>query len=141
MNAFWYKLHGDSVFMVMPRHVRGTLPIGIVELGPHGIVCCGKVRSRVTTQEMDSNSVLNFYRKAIKFRQQSAALRSGSIEFLEATETLLVIRRQAGEELVTCVYNFGEDAVEVPEADKGKRILVTECTSETLLPFGFAWSQ
>jgi glycosidase len=91
------------------------------------------------TQEADLDSVLNFYRKAIKIRQQSAALRGGSIEFLEATETLLVIRRKAGEEEVTCVYNFGEEAVALPEADQGKRILVTECTSETLLPFGFAW--
>jgi hypothetical protein len=41
--------------------------------------------------------------------------------------------------VVTCVYNFGEEAVEVPGAYKGKPIFLTKSTSKTLPPFGLIW--
>jgi alpha-glucosidase len=91
------------------------------------------------SEEADPNSVLNFYRRAIKIRQESAALRNGSIEFLEATETLLVIRRRAGDEVVTCVYNFGVEPFAAPTEYAGERILQTGRGSSVLEPFGFVW--
>ncbi len=90
-------------------------------------------------QESDPGSVLNFYRKAIAARQASKALRTGSIEMVEASETLLVIRRKSGEETITCVFNFGEAPAAVPTAYAGQVILATDGGAVKLAPFGFLW--
>jgi alpha-glucosidase len=89
-------------------------------------------------QEADSNSVLGFYREAIAKRQASAALRTGSIEIMEANDSLLVIRRKSGDETVTCAFNFGEIPADVPLASSGETMLVTDSGS-MLEPFGFMW--
>ena len=64
--------------------------------------------------------MLNFYRKAIGIRQGNAALKTGSVEVLEAGEDVLVLKRVADGESVTCVYNFGSGPKQVPPAKEKK---------------------
>ena len=87
-------------------------------------------------QKADAGSVLNFYRKAISIRQGSAALKTGSVEVLEASDDVLTLKRVAGGETVTCMYNFGLKPVAVPV--KGE-LLLSSSGGASLEARGFAW--
>lgn len=66
-------------------------------------------------QEEDSESVLNFTRRFVRLRDQSAALRWGSVRFIDATDDLLVMVRAHKEETVTCLFNLGSSSQILPE--------------------------
>jgi alpha-glucosidase len=97
------------------------------------------LKSNAAAQDADAGSVLNFYRRAIAVRQSSAVLRTGSIEIVQASETMLVIRRKSGDEVITCVFNFSGAPAAVPAALAGNAILATGSSSDVLQPFGFVW--
>jgi len=90
----------------------------------------------IKQQAADPHSVLAFYKKAIALRQASAVLRLGSIEIVQATQNLLVLRRSHGAETIICLFNFGADAV--PNAYQGEVILAS-AASERIEPRGFRW--
>jgi alpha-glucosidase len=92
----------------------------------------------VSRQEADAKSVLNFYRKAIGIRQGNAALKTGRIEVLEASDDLLTLRRAAGGEAVTCVYNFSPLPVPLPFENGGISILASGIGA-MIEPRGFVW--
>ncbi|MEM1263357.1 MAG: alpha-amylase family glycosyl hydrolase [Pseudomonadota bacterium] len=60
----------------------------------------------ITEQEEDDDSVLNAYRVFVQWRREHAALRWGSIEFLDAPEHTLLLRRSIDGEALLCAFNF-----------------------------------
>ena len=65
----------------------------------------------VSEQEGDGQSALNFARHFLTARRNSAALRSGEIEFLDIPAPVLAFVRAAEGERVLCVFNLSrEDA-------------------------------
>lgn len=87
-------------------------------------------------QEADANSVLNLYRTAIRIRQSSAALKTGSIEIVEAAEGKLVWLRKSGSDEVKCVYNFGDAPMPL---EAGGEVLLASGGGKSIEPRGFAW--
>jgi alpha-glucosidase len=72
----------------------------------------------VDRQEAAQDSVLNSYRRFVRWRQGQPALRSGSIRLADSPDgTLCLIREHAGDSLVAC-FNFGAAArvIRIPEA-------------------------
>jgi alpha-glucosidase len=92
----------------------------------------------VSRQEADAGSVLNFYRKAIGIRQRNAALKTGSVEVLEASEDVLALRREAEGGTVMCVYNFGSAQMPVPKK-YGTDFILLSGNGVTIEPRGFIW--
>ena len=64
----------------------------------------------VNLQEADPDSILHFYRKAIAFRKDNAALREGKTRFITLPEPLLAFTRTAEGQSLTCVFNLSTDA-------------------------------
>ena len=64
----------------------------------------------VDRQEPDCGSQLALTRRLVALRRRSAALRGGSVRFLEATTDLLVFERCSGTERVLCAFNLGLSA-------------------------------
>lgn len=74
----------------------------------------------VDRQDGDSASTLSLTRGFIAMRRRRPALRLGSIEFLDATEPLLVFRRRYQDESLLCVFNLGDQpaALDLPEGGR-----------------------
>ncbi len=89
----------------------------------------------MSRQEADAGSTLNFYRKAIRIRQGSAALKHGSIEIIEVSDDLLVWQRKADGETITCAYNFGKEPVPAPSG----AVLLSSGKGAAVEPKGFVW--
>ena len=72
----------------------------------------------VKKQEIDSNSVLNFYRKAIQLRKKISAIRYGSYEefFKHNSKVYTYIREDENEKvLVICSFTEKETKLKVPK--------------------------
>lgn len=76
----------------------------------------------VDRQEADPASTLNLTRRFIDFRRRHAALRYGTIEFIDAPEPALVFRRAHEGESLICAFNLGDEKIEV-ELPGGGRAL------------------
>ena len=74
-------------------------------------------------QEGDARSTLNLTRGFIRFRAQSAALRLGAIEFLDAPDPVLMFRRAHGGERLVCAFNLGDAPAEAKLPAEGGRLL------------------
>jgi alpha-glucosidase len=61
----------------------------------------------VDRQEHEPGSQLALTRRAIGLRRASAALRVGSVRFLQAAEDLLVFERSCGAQRILCAFNLG----------------------------------
>jgi alpha-glucosidase len=64
----------------------------------------------VDAQELDPGSQLALTRRLVGLRRRSAALRDGSVLFLEAATDLLVFERCSGVQRVLCAFNLGLSA-------------------------------
>ncbi len=62
-------------------------------------------------QEGDPGSVLSVYRRMLAFRRNQAALRVGSIRFIDAPDGLLAFVRQHRDEAWLCLFNFSGNPV------------------------------
>lgn len=62
----------------------------------------------VAAQDEDEDSTLNFARAVIALRQDSQALRTGEIIFLDAPEPALAFVRREGDEAIACVFNMSD---------------------------------
>jgi alpha-glucosidase len=60
------------------------------------------------------DSVLGAYRAILGFRRNTVALRHGRTKILGATDPILMFERRLGEASVTCIFNLGRDAVDLP---------------------------
>ncbi|MEM6627339.1 MAG: alpha-glucosidase family protein [Pseudomonadota bacterium] len=95
-------------------------------------------------------SCLEFTKSVLVFRQASAALKLGDLTFLQAPDGVLAFERRAGGELVLCVFNLSEGAVNwSPMSIEGFELFMTwEGISEaglslpkTLEPFSGYWAR
>ena len=68
----------------------------------------------VATQEKDKGSVLAFYRKALAFRRNSAAIQRGDISFHDTRDEILAFTRTHGGETWLCVYNLSREPIDWP---------------------------
>jgi glycosidase len=78
-------------------------------------------RVNVSRQLVEPDSLLNLYRKLLAYRKSSPALQWGSYEAVDgAPVDCFVYLRQAGEERVLVVLNFGETerSVRLPQSDR-----------------------
>lgn len=71
----------------------------------------------VSAQKNDPGSVLSRVRRFLAWRSRSAALRKGSIRFLDLPEPVLAFVREEGDEAVLCAFNLGPEPVSVPLGD------------------------
>jgi alpha-glucosidase len=62
----------------------------------------------VAAQEADEESALAFSRTMIGFRQGSAAMRLGELQFIEAPDPVLAFVREHGPERIACVFNLSD---------------------------------
>ena len=68
----------------------------------------------VESELADGASILNMYRRLIKLRKQSSALRLGSfLSHPASTDTIFAYRRESDTETVTVALNFGEESATV----------------------------
>ena len=67
-----------------------------------------------TAQERDLTSALHGFRRLLKWRRQHELLISGEIEFLAATDSVLVFRRFNGEEAILAAFNLSAAPASVP---------------------------
>jgi alpha-glucosidase len=120
--AFWPEFKGrDGCRTPMPWHAEDDnagftcaqpwLPIPDVH----------KILS-VAEQELDQDSVLNFYRRFLAWRKEQPGLIEGNLEFLSADDDLLVFKRalarsqtQSSETIVACFNLSHEPKVWQPE--------------------------
>jgi len=61
----------------------------------------------IDAQESDDESVLNFIRKLISIRREYEALRTGSLEFHDASDDIVAISRRSARDHILCVFNIG----------------------------------
>lgn len=108
---FWPEFKGrDGCRTPMPwethlphagfSHVEPWLPVP----GEHG-------RIAANVQEAHTDSVLNFTRRFLKWRQSQPLLREGNIHFLNTKEPLLAYTRSKGKEKMLVVVNLGKKPV------------------------------
>jgi len=92
----------------------------------------------VDRQDGVAGSLLEFYREAIRMRQETDALRIGAMEIVEVTDQRLVLERRAGNVTVRCAFNFSAEpqAIEVPA---GAQVLLGDVSEGHLTAFGFVW--
>ncbi|TLZ22352.1 MAG: DUF3459 domain-containing protein [Gammaproteobacteria bacterium] len=74
----------------------------------------GHAELAVDTQQHDPHSTLNLTRRLVGLRRQRAALRTGTLRFLDTPEALLAFERCTGSERLLCLFNFGAVAQRVP---------------------------
>ncbi|MCB2113150.1 MAG: alpha-glucosidase [Parvularculaceae bacterium] len=61
----------------------------------------------IDTQEKSSTSVLKFFKRLIRIRRDSDALRTGTIEFFDTPDEIVAFARRSGRERVVCAFNIG----------------------------------
>jgi alpha-glucosidase len=74
----------------------------------------GDAALAVDAQQHDAHSTLNLTRHLLGFRRRHAAVRTGTLRFLDTPEPLLAFERCAGSERLLCLFNLGEGARPVP---------------------------
>lgn len=112
--ANWPRTLGrDGARTPMPW-TRDNTFAGFSETKPWLPLGQGHAELAAGAQDADTESVLNFTRAILKVRNQSEALRLGSVGFPDVPEPLLAIRRIEGAEEVLCLFNLGTAAADVP---------------------------
>lgn len=66
----------------------------------------------VDRQQDQPNSLLNFTRRCLKLREQTPALRHGSMHVMEAGDQLLVFERALGGQRIRCSFNLSPEPVD-----------------------------
>ena len=118
--ANWPETLGrDGARTPMPWS-RGNTHAGFSEAKPWLPVDESHPALSVAVQEADADSVLHFTRAALSVRQNSPALREGSVAFVGEGD-LLVMEREAGGERVVCAVN--PTAVPLPFPETGEVLL------------------
>lgn len=103
----------------------GFCPPGVEPWLP---IAAGYENVNVEVEEPDQNSVLNLYRRAIAYRNESVALKGARFEEVEVEEKLWVFRRGDDTASVLVAINMSEDPVEVV-TDLGKQARIAICTT------------
>ena len=91
---------------------EGALNCGFSTARPWLPVDIKHVAMSVEVQEKEPNSALNFFKKLIRIRKGSGALKYGEFALLEAPEGILAFTRTAGDEIVVGVFNLTKKAAD-----------------------------
>ena len=59
----------------------------------------------VDTQDKDENSVLNTYRRLLKWRKKHEAMRTGDVELLKSSEGIIAFARKKNGKEILCAFN------------------------------------
>ncbi|MBB6467486.1 alpha-glucosidase [Aminobacter carboxidus] len=73
----------------------------------------------VDTQQGDTASLLEHYRRFLAFRRAHPALAKGDISFLKADGDTVAFTRREGNEEIVCVFNLGSTAANVDLGGRG----------------------
>jgi glycosidase len=82
--------------------------------------------TNVETELADEDSLLNVYKELLHLRRESAAIQQGTIQLLDGPdigESLLVYRRDDGDETILVLINFGESSSVFQNQTACKRVL------------------
>ncbi len=110
---FWPEYKGrDGARTPMPWE-EGEAPNGFSSGKPWLPVKPNHSALNVATQNVDPDSTLNFYRRALTFRRAHPVFASGDIEFLKVAEPLLAFRRIGKDGAITCLFNLSADPITV----------------------------
>ncbi|GLS04950.1 alpha-glucosidase [Chitiniphilus shinanonensis] len=105
-KAFWPDFKGrDGCRTPMPWHKDATAG-GFTNGQPWLPVPAAHLARAADTQEAPPDSILNFVRHFLAWRQQQLTLRQGEIEFIRAPEPLLIFVRTLGKQRVGAVFNL-----------------------------------
>ena len=110
---FWPEYKGRDGCRTPIPWDEGEAPNGFTTGKPWLPVKPAHSALNVVAQEADAASMLHFYREALAFRKQHAALVDGDIEFLKSSEPVLAFRRKGETENLVCVFNLSPGAVRV----------------------------
>ena len=97
------------------------------------------VARAVDQQANDPQSLLALTRRLVAFRRDSAALRTGSIQIVAASDDVLAFERSAADQTLLCIFNFaGETRRWAPvQRDRWRAVeAVNNADIWTLPPFG-----
>ncbi|MFM2098682.1 MAG: hypothetical protein RLZZ366_221 [Pseudomonadota bacterium] len=95
----------------------------------------------IDIQETDAHSMLAHTRRLIAFRQAQVALLCGSLNIVEAGDSLLVFERIFESDHLLCAFNFGETTIhwQPPQPDRWRALETTGDAAHGLLgPFAAA---
>jgi alpha-glucosidase len=84
-----------------------STPLSATEAKPWLPIVAEHRALAVDVQEADPNSQLAYTRRVLALRNRHAALLTGSIEFLETSDSILAFERRAAGETLLCVFNLG----------------------------------
>jgi alpha-glucosidase len=112
-KAQWPRNKGRDGCRTPFPWIQGTANAGFTTGKPWLPTDISHQAHAVDVQEALSNSCLQFTRQLLALRRANAALRLGSFEPLQVTDTTLVVRRSLGEGAVICAFNFASDATTI----------------------------
>jgi alpha-glucosidase len=106
-------------------------------------VCRKHYPLAVRQQQLDKNSSLNFTKDFLKWRKDQQVLKTGDIEFLETSQSVLAFKRYDDIHTYICLFNLakGEERVELNTNLKETLYSLgadVSCSSVFLSSFGFA---
>ena len=88
----------------------------------------------IDLQQGNQGSLLNFTRQCLALRKSHPALRTGSINILQATDAALVLDRESNDQKLRCSFNLS--ASPIAFRPSGKALLAAgEVGSDTLAPY------
>lgn len=110
---FWPKFKGrDGCRTPMPWETQSEFS-GFGENKPWLPVSPKHMEMAVDRQEEDPDAILHHYRRAIRFRHENPALRSGTQSPMKADGGLLIFTREHEGETYFCAFNLGDDVATV----------------------------
>ena len=92
----------------------------------------------VEMEDKDPNSILNFYKRLIAYRNSSKVMTLGEFAPLETSGSVIAWRRVIDEKEVTVLVNFGKKKQKTPEFVLGKKVVISnydDAPGKTLRPF------
>ncbi len=116
---FWPKFKGrDGCRTPMPW-VTDNANGGFSAAKPWLPVEPSHLRRSVGFQGTEQNSLLDFYKRAIAYRQARSALTKGSISFFEQSDDVMVMLREHEGQRLCCAFNFSNDEISLtlPKGD------------------------
>ena len=143
---FWPRYKGrDGCRTPMPWH-RGEPHGGFTRGEPWLPVPAEHKALAVDVQDTQEDSVLNAYRRLLKWRRDHPALRDGDIRFLDAPEDVLLFIRDCDEERLLVAINLAGEARQFPlpggllaESLGGHGFSGSESGGEVMLPPWGVW--
>ncbi|SPO06988.1 probable Probable alpha-glucosidase [Cephalotrichum gorgonifer] len=111
---FWPEFKGRDGCRTPVAWDSNLANAGFSEAKPWLPVPAEHVGLSVNTQEGEGNSMMEHYRRMLKFRATHPVLVKGSVEFVDTEGSLVAFKRSYGGETVLCLFNLGVEDVSFP---------------------------